>query len=655
MDRFSYFIATLLVGGVRSLPLAVCFRLGEVLGLIAYAILPHYRKLSRQNLRIAFGEELSERALRRLVRRNFQMLGANIFCSVKIPSMSEEAIRSLFIIENQEEWDRSIHSHEGRGTVVALSHFGNWELTAQIATFVKPRPAGAVYQPLRNKAIDDLVNRDRRTRGIATFDRKRDLSAATALLREGGLLGILIDQHAGDAGIWIPFFNKLASTSPLAATLAQRTGSLLVQATVRTIGCARWAVRIFPPTPTEGRSVAEIMYDLGEQLGEEIKRSPEDWFWVHNRWKTPRPTLLLSRVKRGVYVPEQALLQPFRLIVRSPNWLGDACMSAPAICSLKRGRPDLHLTILVPEKLADFWKTFSEVDEVIAIPPKSSPWRVAQLLQQAGKQKQVPPFEAALLLPNSVRSALEVALAGIPRRIGRVGKKGYGRKELLNQIIPEKIFSPVTTKAVHQAEEYRAIAFWLGAPMEGNDGSSSKNSSHISGAPFRVGLCPGAEYGPAKRWPLEYFRRVMEAFSSTTSESLKRDIEVEWVLLGTPSEADLGAALIDGFSGNVENKIGKTSLAELIATVRHLDLLLTNDTGTMHLAALFGIPTVALFGSTEPALTGPQGESSVVLRHQVECSPCFLRTCPIDFRCMHGITPEAVVQAVVTQLKKLEA
>jgi lipopolysaccharide heptosyltransferase II len=646
MDRLFYFVAALLVGIIRSLPIVVCFRLGELLGVIVYTILPYYRKLSRQNLRIAFGEALSKRELRRLSRKNFMMLGANILCSVKIPSMSEEAIRSLFTVENQEEWNRTIDRHDGRGTVVALSHFGNWELNAQIATFIKPRRAGAIYQALRNKALDDLVNRDRRTRGIATFDRKRDLSAATSLLREGGVLGILIDQHAGDAGIWIPFFNKLASTSPLAATLAQRTSSFLVQATVRTVGCARWCVCIYPPTPTEGRSVAEIMYDLGVQLGGEIKRFPADWFWVHNRWKTPRPAFLLSRVKRGVFVPNNLPLQPFKLLVRSPNWLGDACMAAPAILSLKQGRPDLHLAILVPEKLAAFWKTFSEVDQVIVIPSKSSPWHVAQLLKSQGEREGCASFDAALLLPNSMRSALEVALARIPRRIGRLGKNGFWRKSLLTQVIPENIFSSSAAVAValHQAEEYQAIAVWLGAPKIFSAAASLEKSPILSSTEkkfFRIGICPGAEYGPAKRWPIERFRSVMNQLVSHN---------IQWVLLGTPAEAALGAILAQGFSGEVENKIGKTTLAELIAEVRSLDLLVTNDTGTMHLAALFNIPTVSIFGSTEPALTGPRGEGHHILRHQVECSPCFLRECPIDFRCMHGITVEAVVQEILTSL-----
>lgn len=134
------------------------------------------------------------------------MLGANILSSLKMPAMPTEEIRKTFTIEGEEYWEKFIASNDGRGTVAALNHFGNWELNAQAVVCLKGRAAGTVYQSLRNRFIDDLINRDRRSRGVATFDRRKDLSAATSLLRQGGLLGILTDQHAGDAGIWVPFF-----------------------------------------------------------------------------------------------------------------------------------------------------------------------------------------------------------------------------------------------------------------------------------------------------------------------------------------------------------------------------------------------------------------------------------------------------------------
>ncbi|MBX9577813.1 MAG: hypothetical protein K2W97_04990 [Chthoniobacterales bacterium] len=545
MSRLIYFIALFVVTIIRNLPLRCCFRCGQALGWIAWLILPQYRRLAQRNLQIAFGTEVSSSQLHRWTRQSLMMLGANILSSLKMPAMQIEEIQKTFTIEGEEYWEKFIARNDHGGTVAALNHFGNWELNAQAVVCLKMRAAGTVYQPLRNRFIDDLINRDRRSRGVATFDRRKDLSAAASLLRQGGLLGILTDQHAGDAGIWVPFFNKLASTSPLAATLAQKTGAALIPITIRTVGVARWVIKIHPPIATQDRairplsklaagdnrasweearclssespkgeqsgrlrgqeqgeeahrrgvykdildetstdatqlfasavespkrSIGAITYDLGEALAQEIRRSPTDWFWVHNRWKLPKPAFLLSRTRRGFFLPEatpqfaatvefRKKLQPLKLLVRSPNWLGDACMALPAIRSLKAGRPDLHLTILTPAKLADLWKVVSEIDDIIIIPPKAAPWEVAKLLRQRTNSNLVPPFAAALLLPNSVRSALEVWLAKIPRRIGRVGKKGKLRSWLINQPFPDDI-----EKLNHERDQYFAVARWLGAP-----------------------------------------------------------------------------------------------------------------------------------------------------------------------------------------------
>jgi heptosyltransferase II len=636
MDRLLYLLALVLVTLIRLLPITVCFVLGQCLGLLVWMILPGYRRLSKQNLHIAFGPSLTRREASVITRQHFANLGANMISSIKIPALSEKKLRSRLGFDHEENWiDWIVGKKAGeRGTVAALSHFGNWEINAQIAEFVKPRRAGCIYQALRDPLMDDLVNRDRRSRGVATFDRKKEMQGAATLLKEGGVVGVLTDQHAGNAGIWMPLFGKLASTSPLAASLAQRTGSLLAQVSVRTIGIARWVIHTSDPVPTEGRDIAEITMDLNRLLEQEIRHSPADWFWVHNRWKLPYPNFLLSGVKRGIHLPagtQAADLQTFNILVRSPNWLGDACMAAPAIHAIKAGRPDLHLTILSPAKLAALWQEIPEVDQVLEIPPGGSPWHVARLL------KKTRTFDAAILLPNSVRSALEVWLAGVPRRIGRPIHRGGW---LLNQTMshPRQIHP-----TLHQSEELLLMIQTLGAPA-----LPPRQPRTTPTGPLRIGLCPGAEYGPAKRWPLERYREVMERIS--------KDHDLTWVIVGTAREAPLGGELAREFNGKVENLCGKTTLPELIAQLKGFHLLLTNDTGTMHLADLLGVPVVAIFGSTEPDLTGPTGITTPphrVLRRKVECSPCFLRKCPIDFRCMNELSAGMVAEALIESLRLL--
>jgi ADP-heptose:LPS heptosyltransferase len=137
--------------------------------------------------------------------------------------------------------------------------------------------------------------------------------------------------------------------------------------------------------------------------------------------------------------------------------------------------------------------------------------------------------------------------------------------------------------------------------------------------------------------------------------SIANDRPVQWILFGTAADAERGTAIETALGTNCVNRIGQTTLEELTAELSECALLLTNDTGTMHLATLLGVPVVAIFGSTEPRLTGPLGTGHQVHRHQVECSPCFLRECPIDFRCMKAVSVEEVVESVSSVLKKWES
>jgi len=127
---------------------------------------------------------------------------------------------------------------------------------------------------------------------------------------------------------------------------------------------------------------------------------------------------------------------------------------------------------------------------------------------------------------------------------------------------------------------------------------------------------------------------------------------VQWILFGTKSDAVIGEQISQALGDSCVNRIGQTTLDQLIDELRECRLLLTNDTGTMHLASLLGVPVVAIFGSTDPRLTGPLGQGHTILRHQVECSPCFLRECPIDFRCMKAVSVEEVADAVLSILPK---
>jgi heptosyltransferase II len=601
-------------------PLAGVFRFGQLAGAIAYVLLRSYRRLARENIRIAF-PDWSSHEVERCARRHFMDLGANLLCSVVLMGKPWVTVRKYLDLTNLERIQERMNRV---GSVVwAINHIGNWELFVYTVRIVRPGTHGVVYRALSNRFIDAHVRRVRKSTGLKLIERQHGLAQCTNLLKSGGMLAVLVDQHAGDKGIWTPFFDRLASTTLLPAILAKKTGAQLLPVAIFTAGPARWRLEVGDFIPQEGASTEELMHQVNRALETLIMRRPSDWFWVHQRWKTPSPRFLLEEYKRGVCTPRDvSVLKPFRILIRSSNWLGDAVMSSEAVRRIKYGRPDCVLTILTQSKLADFWRLLPEVDEVLTINPRDSVWCVGSKIRDR--------FDVAILLPNSHRVAIEAWLAGIPRRVGysRRWRNGF-----VNQLVPEpKGPRPLS----HQKKHYLRIAERIGADLR----KALPEAVRWKSEPGLAGLCPGAEYGPAKRWP---------EFGAAACE-LSEWLGLHWLIFGTAKERSISDKIAKRLGTHATDLTGRTTLSELITQLRRCEVLLTNDTGTMHLAAFLGVPTVSIFGSTEPQLTGPIGIGHTVLRHHVECSPCFLRECPLDFRCMKAVTVEEVVRAVAEKV-----
>src|SRR5438132_2042812 len=631
LDSVVYLLYRAGLAIAAALPLRVLFAVGQFLGSCAWLLSGKYRRLAECNVAIAFANEKSPRELRRLVRRHFRRLGANLLCSAKLTAMPPEEILQHAEVENIEALPRQFRA--GVPVVLVLSHLGTWELFAQLMPkFVGFVRNASVYQKLGNRLIDAHVRRTRSQTGLELFGRQDGFDPVIELLRSGGGVGVLSDQHAGDHGLWTPFFGRLASTSPLPGLLAKRTRAALIAAAVYTTGPARWRMVFTERFDQRGASVAALTSMINEVIEQQIRVAPEDWFWVHNRWKTPQPNFLLARYKRGVYLPPGTsahALKPFRILIRSSNWLGDAVMSVPTVRAIKNGRPDAQVTIAAPDKIAPMWKLVPEVDAIISLPNGSLLPAVSLLKRQLA-------FDVAILFPNSLRVALESWLSRIPRRIGY---HGHWRRWLLNQTVSE---TRKPAPPEHHSLRFLRIARECGAETSTILDSTSDIQTAVAHQPLKIGLSPGAEYGPAKRWLPECFAEAATKISAQSS--------AQWILFGMKNDAAIGDQIAAAIGDHCVNRIGRTTLDQLINELRECRLLLTNDTGTMHLAALLGVPVVAIFGSTEPRLTGPLGNGHIVLRHHVECSPCFLRECPIDFRCMKAVSAQEAADAVLSIL-----
>lgn len=642
LQYLAYLGYRLVCGAAASLPLTLAAWVGQTGGRLVGALSPTYRRLVRRNLEIAFGDEFDEAWYRATTRRQFEAIGRNFLVSLKVTSLPPGGAEKIIAYHGPEHVRAA--AARGRGFILAISHLGPWELYAQLLSIGHGAAPATMYRALENPFINRHVTTQRGRVGVALFDKTTGVYGPMKHLREGGAIGILIDQHAGDLGIWSPFFGRLASTTSLPALLSLRTGAPIVTASLLPDGPGRWKVVYRPPHfPPDERpddfaaAAARLTHRLNAELESAIREAPEEWFWLHDRWKTPKPAFLLGHNKRGIHLPDDARgpLKPFRLLVRSPNPLGDACMALPAIRAIRASRPDLHLTVLCRENLEPLWRGVPEVDAVVALPRRARPRQVGRRIRE------LPAFDAALLLPQSLRAALETWHGGIPRL---VGFRGHHRRWLVDQVVPP----PPPGPPRHHAHGYLHLAAHAGADIAGESALVDSPPAipprrRTAGPVPQIGLCPGAEYGAAKRWPEDRFAEAARRLREATGCRI--------ILFGSPAERPIGDRIAALIGEGCDNRVGSTNLEGLIAGLAGCDLLLTNDTGTMHLAARLGVPTAAVFGSTEPAWTGPLGSGHRVFRHPVECSPCFLRECPRDFRCMHGVGAAAVAEGALAMLR----
>ncbi|NJD68360.1 MAG: lipopolysaccharide heptosyltransferase II [candidate division NC10 bacterium] len=330
------------------------------------------------------------------------------------------------------------------------------------------------------------------------------------------------------------------------------------------------------------------------------------------------------------------------ILVASPNWLGDAVLALPALANLRHSFPGARIALLVRPWLSPLFRSLPCVDELIELPPRGELLWAATVLRQRS-------FDLALLFPNSFRFALIGWLARIPHRIGYIAD---GRGPLLTVGV-----RPSSGAVLHQAEAYlgllRALKWdaWVrpgGFLLPPESAAEAEKLLTESGLPphsLVIGITPGASYGTAKRWPIERFAAV--------AERLADRFDAIALLFGSSREASLTKILRDRIRGTVIDFGGRTGLTELASLLKRCTLLLTNDTGTMHLASALGIPCVALFGPTDPRHTAPLGIGHQVVQNPPTCSPCRYRDCPIDHRCMQGLDVERVVAAAEALLTRV--
>jgi len=323
---------------------------------------------------------------------------------------------------------------------------------------------------------------------------------------------------------------------------------------------------------------------------------------------------------------------PARILVRAPNWVGDVVLSLPALRDVRSAFPASRIEVLARPWVAGLYGAVPEVDKVV-----ESRGIAADAATLRGRH------DLALLLPNSFASAFALWRAGVPERWGYA-------TDARGALLTRSCRVPASVRGRSQLYYYRAMLEGLGLAVAGPPDASlacpeawAERGRALLGAPGPwIGVNPGAAYGTAKRWPPERF--------AAAAALVARRAGARIAIVGAGSERPLAERIAAQLGSSARILCGETTLAELVGVLRELRLLLTNDSGPMHLAAALGTPLVAVFGSTDWSETSPVSERARVVREETECAPCRLRECPIDHRCMTRVAVDRVARSALELL-----
>jgi heptosyltransferase-2 len=330
-------------------------------------------------------------------------------------------------------------------------------------------------------------------------------------------------------------------------------------------------------------------------------------------------------------------------------------MCEPALRGLRMLFPDAQIALLVKPAVADLFAGHPALTRVLTYDTKgrhtgfSGKWALAGQLRREG-------FDLAVLFQNAFEAAFLTFLAGVPRRYGYATD---GRSLLLS----DPVAAPDPRTLVHQVRYYWDLLKPLGLtgdpsapelvvfPEEERAMAGRFAQGGLTASDVVVGINPGSTYGGAKRWLPERFAEVTDRLCRTIRESREQQVSV--VIIGAKGEERLGQEIAARLSSRSLVLSGTTTIRELMAAVKRCAMLLTNDTGPMHIASAFQVPVVAIFGPTDWRTTSPFGNAHAIVRQPVDCAPCLLRECPIDHRCMTRVTVDQVHEAVTKQLSGL--
>ena len=633
--------------------------------------LPRRRRLLYSNLHHAFPErspgwhrQIAREVSRRLVETALLSLASPYFSEARIGTVIEGIDYPLVTTPRAASGPK----------VIATLHMAYWEcLTWAPPLFDSSfKEIGVIFRPLNNASADAWVKKTRERFGLKLLSRKTGLQEAFKLLKRNATVGLLIDQNAGDQGALTTLFGRVCSTTELAGILAEKYGATV--ALFFSVRRGFWRMRFVGHSITHDGTAAGVTLALNRAFENALAEDDNvcaSWLWSHDRWRNQdvpsrRFQLLAKRnllerdlAERGALAPQRRT----RFWIRLPNWLGDVVMALPLLRALRRSRPDAQITVIGKGAFAPFLEATGLVDRVIALPRRGfSYFRFFRKLR--GEFPDV-----YVLFTNSFRGDLEAWLTCCPQRFGVV-RPGTRRPLLTHAydvpvsdgertrhqlttweaffrrfgLVGELDLAPLTFREDLSLPSHRQASVSIKENSTSSQSVSLSSENHPTNAASQrtliFALIAGSENTPAKRWPVAHWRTLIERLAQTFPHA-------SFVLLGTQNDRVITDQICSGLStANVSDLAGKTDLLAFADQLRRSALLISNDTGGMHLANALGLPVVALFGPTNPVRTKPVFHAPVEILQPPGCAPTGGGN-------LADLLPEIVIETILRLLPQL--
>ncbi len=582
--------------------------LAAVAGDFVFFCLPRRRRLILSNLHHSFPEKPT--AWHRAIgRTSCQRLVETGLLSLATPFLSEARFRAIVTPTPELLALYARHALASAPTLICSPHIAYWEAQTSMPLVVPGTfpEFGIIFRPLDNPAANDFVKKSRERFGMKLLSRKEGFAEALKILRRRGLVGVLFDQNAGMQGALTTLFGRVCSTTELPGLMAEKFSARVVGIFPRRLGF--WRVAIGAEEITHAGSGDTVTLGLNRWL-ENLLRGADNlcasWLWAHDRWRNqdiPQKRFRLE-AKRNLLAADlaarglSALPRRTRIWIRLPNWLGDVVMVLPLLRALRTSRPDTEITLVGKKQFLPLLESWGVADRYHALPPPG----LGYFFHFRKLRHEFP--DVWILFTNSLRGDLEARLTGCRQRFGLV-RPGKSRPLLSHAY---------RAPADFDEHNHHQLALWgnflrhfgLAASLD-----RTPLQSKIENPKSKIGLIPGSENTPAKRWPVAHWRTLIESLPHEG-----------FVLLGTANDLAIASAVAAGFDpARVENLAGKTDLPAFADQLRRCRLIITNDTGGMHLANALGVPLIALFGPTNPIRTGPVFTSPVRILQPPGCPP----------------------------------